>query len=253
MHDVFCSIEGDLLRVRERFNRYCKIKAGDIKEFAHLENHNEDLCPALVLFVARMHGGVSEKIISMAQVFQFIRLASIVHYNIAEDWQINENKCQDPRDGCQYPVLVGDYLYGMFFTTLCEAGIVEYLGPLSEIICKINEGGVIRLKSQGVVKAGIRREIIRLETAELMAGCCRLGGKLAGADIDCQQSLFQFGFSLGMASGMVNCELFEHAEAYFNEALSVLERLVPGKGRDDLKGLVLFMKNSARDDRKMVC
>ncbi|MFZ5647687.1 MAG: polyprenyl synthetase family protein [Bacillota bacterium] len=253
MHDIFYPIKGDLLRVRERLNRYYRIKAGDIKEFAHLEKYAEYLCPALVLFTARMYGGVTEKVISMAQVFQFIHLASQVHCNINEDWQICENKCPDPRDGCQYPVLVGDYLYGRFFTTLCEADIVEYLGPLSEIICMINEGGIIRLKSHGVIKAGVKREIIRLEVAELTGGCCKMGGQAAGAERECQQHLYRFGFSLGMAAGMLINELFDQAEAYFNEALSILDCLGPGKGRDDLKSLVMFMKNSAKDSRKMVC
>ena len=255
MHEIYSPIEGDLLRVREGMNRYYNIKAGKLDGFAYLDKHTEELCPALVLYTARLYGETTDRVISLAQVFQFIQLASRVHYNINEDWQINENNCSDPRDGCQYPVLVGDYLYGRFFTTLCEAEIVEYLGPLAEIICLINEGGIVRLKNQsgGMVRTGARREIIRLEIAELMAGCCKIGGQVAGADQDSQQRLYKFGFSLGMAVGMLSSKMHNQAGSYFKEALSFLETLGSGKKRDDLKSLVLYLKNADTDIRKMVC
>jgi len=255
LRDIYCPIEGDLLRVRDRMNRHYNIRAGNLDNFAYLEKYTEDLCPALVLFTARMYGGITDRVVSLAQVFQFIHLASRVHYNINEDWQIKENNCSDPRDGCQYPVLVGDYLYGRFFTTLCEADIMDYLDPLAEIICMINEGGIIRLKNQpgGMVRAGARREIIRLELAELLAGCCKIGGQLAGAGQECQLHLYKFGFSLGMAVGMINNEMYDQADSYFKEALFSLESLTPVKNRDDLKGLVLFLRNTNTDSRKMVC
>ena len=255
MHDIYCPIEGDLLRVRDGMNRYYNIKAGKLDDFAHLKNYSEELYPALVLLAARMYGEITDRVVSLAQVFQFIHLATRVHYDINEDWQIRENNCPDPRDGCQYPVLVGDYLFGRCFTTLCEADIVEYLGPLAEIICMINEGGIIRLKNQsgGMLRTGARREIIRLEMAELMAGCCKIGGQVAGADQECQLQLYKFGFSLGMAVGMINNEMYDQADSYFKEALSSLESHKPGKNRDDLKGLVLFLRNANKDSRKMVC
>ncbi|MCL6610934.1 MAG: polyprenyl synthetase family protein [Peptococcaceae bacterium] len=255
MHDVFCPITGDLAGVRERMNRYYKIRAGEIKEFAHLEKYAEKwICPALVLYAARINGKVTEKVVSLAAVFQFIYQAMMIHHNINEDCQIRENACADPRDGCQYPVLAGDYLYGRFFTTLCEWDIVKYLGPLSEIICMINEGSIKRLKCQagGIVNPAVRREIVRLEMAELMAGCCRMGGEEAGADRETQQCLSGFGSAVGMALGMVENEWPDQAEKYFREAMAHLEMLAPGSDRENLRGLVMHLMNRVVDSKKMV-
>jgi hypothetical protein len=254
LQDVYCPIKWDLLRVRERMNRHYTIKAGSLRDFSHLEKYaDRDICPALVLYAARMYGTVTARVISLAQVFQFIYLAVMLHRDINEDEQIAVRA--EPGDGCQYPVLVGDYLYGRFFTTLCEADIVEYLGPLSEIICMINEGGVIRLKQSGGEKAssGTRLEIIRLEMAELLAGCCKMGGKMAGAGRESQEQLYRFGFALGMALGLAGIDIYDRSEAYFKEALSLLEGLNPGEDRDDLRNLVVYLSGVSKENRRMVC
>ncbi|MHB8918043.1 MAG: polyprenyl synthetase family protein [Desulfocucumaceae bacterium] len=253
---MLCPIMGDLAGVRERMNRFYKIRAGDIKEFAHLEKHlDKYICPAVVLYAARIYGKVTDKVISLAGVLQLIYQATMVHCGINEDVQIRESTLTDPRDGCQYPVLVGDYLYGRFFTTLCDADIVKYLDPLSEIICMINEGRIIKIKSQagGSANPAIRRHIARLEFAGLMAGCCRLGGEEAGAGREQQQQLSNFGSALGMAVGMVENQWFDQAEKYFKEALMLLDNLTPGKDRDRLKSLVLHLMVGSAESRKMVC
>lgn len=256
MHDVFRPIMGDLAGVRERMNRFYKIRAGDIKEYAHLEKHlDKYICPAVVLYAARIYGKATDKVISLAGVFQLIYQAMMVHYDINEDVQIRERTFADPRDGCQYPVLVGDYLYGRFFTTLCDADIVKYLGPFSEIICMINEGGIIKIKSQagGAANPAVRRQIVRLEFAGLMAGCCRLGGEEAGAGGEQQKQLSKFGSALGMALGMAENQWFDQAEKYFKEALKFLDTLTPGLDRDKLKSLVLHLMVRSAESRKMVC
>ncbi len=256
MYDVLHPIRGEIAGVWEKMSRFYKIRAGYINDFAHLEKHAEKyICPALVLYSARICGKVTDRVISLAMVFQFIHLAAMVHCNINEDSQNRDGGPADPRDGCQYPVLVGDYLYGRFFTTLCDADIIKYLGPLSEIICMINEGSIMRIRNQdgGMINPVTKREIIRLESGELMAGCCRLAGDAAGAGAEQQQRLYNFGHAMGMALGMAWGEWHEQAGAHFSEALSCLEMFSPGKDRDNLKSLVVYLKAMSAQNNKMVC
>jgi geranylgeranyl pyrophosphate synthase len=188
-------------------------------------------------------------------MFQLIYLASLVHQNVNEDSPFKEWKYGDPRDGFQYPVLVGDFLYSKAFSILIETNNARHMVSLSEIVCKINKGGIIRQKNQnaGVVKPGIWREIIRLEKAELLAGCCKNGGEIAGANRQHRHYLSRFGYALGMAVGMTEIEQFEQADVYFKTAMLFLEQLVPGKGRDDLKGLVEYMMGEHVESKKLVC
>ncbi len=256
MHDVLYPIMADLAGVRERINRYYKIRAGELQNFAHLEDRRESyLCPALVLFSARIHGRVTDDVVSFAEMFQLVYLASTIHRNINEDGQLQGCRCADPRDGCQYPILVGDYLYSRAFSILVNTGHTKYMSGLSEIVTKINEGGILRNKTLqgGTARLEIWREIIRLEKAELLAGCCQMGAKVAGASEESQFHLSRFGHSLGLAVGMKEIKRLDQADAYFNEALSHLDRQTPGAERDNLKNMVLYLMDKNIDNRKMVC
>lgn len=255
MHDVFCPIAGDLARVRERVDRYTQTGAGDLKEYAYLEECGESyIHPALVLFAARIGGQVTDNTIYLAEIFQLIYLASTIHRDISEDVLLKGNNSPDPRDGYQYPVLVGDYLYSRAFLTLIETGNMKYMTGLTELICRINEGGILRNKNQAsVVKTEVWRETVRLEKAELMAGCCLMGAQSAGADSDCRNNLRRFGYSLGMAIGMSEIKRCDQAAVFYNDALSHLDRLPPVVGRNDLKNMVMFLMDKHIDSNKMVC
>lgn len=244
MNSVIYPVRGELQQVQESMKRHFYIKAGYLGGFAHLDlcQLNNVLRPLLVVLSARTGGKITDKVISLAGVLQYIYLASRVHGGINEDNAIAGSGTDDPRDGCQFPVLVGDYFYGRFFTTLCDAGIVEYLGPLSEIICEINEGAVIRLKNADDEKRNplLYRELVRKETAELIAGCCRLGGRLGGADEQQQKILYRFGINLGLALGLLEQgNNYEQVGGYLREAAVELERLPQRQGLKDLVELFL--------------
>lgn len=253
MHDVLFPIKGELDGVRERIERYYKIRAGELKNFARLEVRPEDyLCPALVFFSAGTGGEVNGGVVSFAEMFQLIHLASRIHHDISEDGPFQGCSAPDPRDGCQYPILVGDYLYSKAFAILVETGNTRYMCNLSEIVVNINQGSILRNKTPGgTARIEVWREIIRLEKADLLSGCCRMGAKVAGADEEAQFLLSRFGQALGMAVGMKEIKRIDQAEVYFNEALSYLDRL-SGKGRDSLGNLVRFLMSNI-DSRKMVC
>lgn len=248
MNSVIYPIRRELQLAQESMKRHFYIKAGYLGGFAHLDlcQLNNVLRPVLVILSAGIGGRITDRVISLAGVLQYIYLASNVHGGINEDKVIAEAATGDPRDGCQFPVLVGDYFYGRFFTTLCDAGIVEYLRPLSEIICEINEGAVIRLKNKGEEKINtlLNRELVRKETAELIAGCCRLGGRLGGSDEKQQKILHRFGINLGLALGLLEQgNNYEQVGGYLREASSELEGLPQEAGRQGLKELVeLFIR-----------
>lgn len=256
MRDVLSPIMGDLAGLRERMYRYYKIKAGDIRDFARLEEPLENaICPALVIFSARIFGGVTDNVISFAEMFQLIYTASAVHENIREDGTVHAVTSCQPRDGCQYPVLVGDYLYSKAFSILVETRNTRHMVRLSEIVQRINEGGILRNKHYpgGIIRSEVWREIIRLEKAELLAGCCQMGAKIAGADGPSQARLYRFGQALGMALGMAGIKKPDQAAVYFTEALACLDQLAPGSDRDSLRDIVLYFMGKNNDSKKMVC
>ncbi len=242
MNQLIYPIKEELGRVQVSMNRHFNIKAGYLGDFVHLElcHLNSILRPVLVILSAGMFGKITDKVISLAGVLQYIYLASSIHGGINEDETISKEDTGDPRDGCQFPVLVGDYFFGRFFTTLCDAGIVDYLRPLSEIICVINEGSVMRLrKADSAINPVFARELVRKETGEMLAGCCSLGARLNGAEKKSQEILKRFGMHLGIALGFMEREnSLDQAAVYLGEALAELEKLPPGPSRKTLGELV---------------
>jgi geranylgeranyl pyrophosphate synthase len=120
---------------------------------------------------------------------------------------------------------VGDYLYGKYFSLLYKSGIINFLGPLAEIICQIHEGGIMesRITEKNPAPESFR-EVVRKETAELFAGCCVMGAVLAGASKKDQEIMRRFGMNFGMASGLLERGItVRYADEYLKEALTALQ------------------------------
>ncbi|AQS59567.1 hypothetical protein B0537_11040 [Desulforamulus ferrireducens] len=239
--DVLEEIKEDLNYIYSNINSNLSIKAGQIGDYAHLELSSLDKClrPAVVLLVGRLYNCKSPKLLSLGAIIQYIFMASRIHQNIPETRQTQE---VDPRDGTQFPVLIGDYLYGKFFTTLCDAEILHLLRPLAEIIGRIHEGGILDRTNLHRKEDNhqLAAEIIKLETAELFAGAARLAGELAEAPEEDLQLLYEFGLNIGMGYGLK--EKTGLSVKYFQQALMILEKLPNCPDKVMLENLVRVLQ-----------
>lgn len=255
--DLYAELKEELQSVHNMIRSQLTIKAGHVGDYAHLEFAPGEhfIRPALVLAVARLYNCMSARVLSLGAVVQFIFMASQIHSRIPETSESGADSL-DPRDGTQFPVLVGDYLYGKFFTTLCDANIVTYLGTLAEIIARIHEGGILNRTNPNAGKENpeLFYEIIRLETAELMAGAARLAGDLAGAPEREQLYLYDFGFGLGMICGLTQKGIYDHRLInYSDKAMKALEKLPNHPERGMLEKLLRSLcSTEAASIRKVV-
>lgn len=215
--EVLEAIAGDLDEIEKLIGRYLKVRSGHLTDFAHLEadKYERWLRPAAVLLVSRIFGYKGQKAPALAAVVQLIYLAARIHRQVP-DIHPHEGEEIDPRDGTQLPVLVGDYLYGRFFTTLCEAELLEYLGPLAEIIRKINEAAVQRLLGNPISW--------QEEERELLAGACRLAAKLAGVEPLVEEEAYLLGKAL--------------ADKNEWQALQIIHNWPPCQEKDELLWLI---------------
>lgn len=249
---VFKPIQEELQMIHNKIQKEFMTGAGHLKNFVHLNLSvlNWHLRPALVVLSGKLFGQLSNQLIALAATLQFIYMAARVHFSVKED------RGSDPRSGYQFPVLVGDYLYGKFFTSLCDAGIVHYLKPLSEIICLINRGGILRqINADNIdIDSPIFEEIVRLETAELFSGCCRLGAHLSGASEEHQKRLAAFGLEVGMAYGLMERDApFERVAEYLKSAYEKLLWLPDRPSRKIMSELTdMFLKEDVAIQRLVV-
>lgn len=237
----------EMQTVDEMLKKYSQIKSGYLGDFAHLTVSTVDryIRPACVLLAAQFANQV-EKAATLAGIVQLIFLADRIHSGVSENYTGNTEP-DDPRDGTQLPVLVGDYLFGRFFFTLSEAGLLEFLRPLAEIICKMNEGAMLRLKarSEGDSSPQTLLRIIEQETASLFVGACRLGFRLGKMDQNQQDALAGFGHYLGMTYGILQ-ETGDQdlARQFSGLALESLESLKESSPVQGLRQLVYNLLGS---------
>ncbi len=249
-------IENEINDVNRRVQKQLHIKAGYIGDFAHLElsSSNRVVRPALVLLSARLYGFYSDTTTTLACVFQLIFMASKVHERIPENDSDYTRGDTEPRDGSQLPVLVGDYLYGKFFYFLYEAGLLNLLKPIAEMICQIHEGGILREKAEGHgYSSQAFHEIVRKESAELFASCCSMGARLAGAPENDVEYMRRFGHNLGMAYGFLEQGIpMEYCSSYLREALACLAHVPERPEKIILEQMICSMTGQSLAVRRMV-
>lgn len=228
---IIGQIEEELTQVDNLVEGHLKTKVGHLGAFANLDMSplNKHIRPALVILSSRIYGNVPEKTVILASVFQFIYMASSVQRRVSEhDTEgFGSGMADNPGSGSQFPVLVGDYLYGKFFSLLSDSGMLYLLTPISDIICSIHEGGIMkqRLESHNSPASSLI-DVVQKESAELFGGCCSLGAQLAGASTADQKIMERFGKRFGMVYGLLEEGVhMDHVTPYLHEAKEALQQI----------------------------
>lgn len=247
IEEAFASINQDLNLVNKKIEQELAIKGIRLDSLVNLDvcPFNKLLRPGLVILATRLFNYTGGKAIALASIFQLIYLASSVHACILEAEEISPDNNINYRNSSQFPVLVGDYLYSKFYTFLYSEGLTEFLKPIAEIICLINEGGILRqMVAKKVYTFSHQNEIVRKEKAVLIAGCCSCGAMLGKASKYEQAAINDFGLNLGMACGLLEQDVpFERVVVYLQHALEKLAILPERPEREVLRQLVyLFLK-----------
>lgn len=226
---------------------------GDLNCLEHL-SVNTAIRPALVILSSRIYGGNPEKTAVLAAVFQFIYLASKVQENISQADPVVGSEGYGYRDEKGFSVLLGDYLYSKSTSILLDSGITGMLRVLAEIVCQVHEGLLLKEKLTGFNPASKAfHDIVRKETAELFAGCCLLGARLAGAYEEDQEIMSRFGQNLGMAFGLSELGAAVEQTAFYAD--KALEYLLLAPARPEkvvLEQLVDMLSGIETNIRRMV-
>lgn len=103
--------------VQARLRQEINFKPASFEELVPLDMDELDkiVCPAIVLAVSRSCGDHGEKSDALAEIVQFIYMAHQVHKLMKDDSDLAEELRQ-------FPVLVGDLLFGKFFCIFARKG-----------------------------------------------------------------------------------------------------------------------------------
>lgn len=189
------SFQEELTEVQAQLRREIRLKAADFDELVdYLPDALEaNACPAIVIAVSRACSFSEKDVLNLATIVQFIFMADQVHGLMRDDENLSEERRQ-------FPVLVGDYLYGKFFWGLCRDQILNFLQPLAETIATMSQGGISRwlARDQKLSNKEWLR-ILEQERASLTGLAGRLSAQLAGASEPIQAAAEHLGWELGLA------------------------------------------------------
>lgn len=186
--------------------------------------------PGVVLLGARLFNFMSDQVVSLGAMVQFIHLARLMH-----------RKVEEPQDGdggsSARPVLLGDYFYGRLFELAAESGLTRFLRPLSEIVCRAAESSILELTDEPSETV----ELVYDQTAALFGGGMALGLELVEARPEECETIRRFGLNLGMGYGLIGRGKSAGTAVYREGALAELEKLPEGPSREALRNVVLYV------------
>ncbi len=187
------SFYNDVLAVDARLKQKIIFRTGTYDDLIDLPMNDLDRygCPALVLASSRAFGVTNEQVFTLAAIVQYIFMADRVH-GLVLDGQKEET---------QYPVLVGDYLYGKFFLELTEHQLDYMLEPLAQVIAAMSEGSIARWiadKNGETLSFAENTEIMGQEKGCFTGKIIGLAAHLCNAPIHLKELLESFGYQMGL-------------------------------------------------------
>ncbi len=189
------SFQTDLDQVQKQMAKEIMLKTIKLEDLIELPMNELDrqMCPAIFLAVNSLSGQSGVSVISLASTFQYIFLANRIHRLVTDDEDL-------PEHIRQYPVLVGDFMFGQSFLKMCQDDLFYLTRHFVKVIETMNEGILLRwrLKNKPISLKDYRT-ILGKERGALTALAARLGAHISGVPEPYIKKYEDLGFCLGMA------------------------------------------------------
>ncbi len=167
-----------------------------------IKQKGKQMRPMFVFLCSKLCGNITPATYTAASMIELLHTATLVHDDVVDDantrrgfFSINalwKNKIA---------VLVGDYLLSKGLLLSVDKNEFELLRIVSTAVREMSEGELVQQEKSRLLNITevVYYNIIRQKTASLIAACCRSGANAAGAAMDVQEQMYQFGLNVGLA------------------------------------------------------
>lgn len=167
-----------------------------------IKQKGKQMRPMFVFLCSKLCGHITPATYTAASMIELLHTATLVHDDVVDDantrrgfFSINalwKNKIA---------VLVGDYLLSKGLLLSVDKNEFELLRIVSTAVREMSEGELVQQEKSRLlnITEAVYYNIIRQKTASLIAACCRSGANAAGAAMDVQEQMYQFGLNVGLA------------------------------------------------------
>lgn len=201
---AYDSIALELEEVREIFEEELTCDVGFIADMVGQVNkfRGKMLRPILVLLCGKVCGRITQEHRVIATVAEMVHMATLIHDDVLDGAERRRRGITiNALHGNESAVMVGDMFISHAFhlcSSLDSQLASRLIAATTNTVC---EGELMQLYYRGYYDLSEETylEIIARKTASLIATCCYLGARAAGAEEDVCGALEQYGREVGMA------------------------------------------------------
>ena len=157
--------------------------------------------PLLNMLCARLCGYTDDFIKKFSTIIEFLHTATLLHDDVVDDAAIRRGKpVAHAIWGAPVTVLVGDFLLARALNIAVETGNPKIIRVIAEITESMCQGEILQLVRKGDFRLTEAEymDVIRRKTGYLIQGACQTGAILAGAPLDVEKKLADYGHHIGM-------------------------------------------------------
>ena len=201
-------IQDDLKQVDACILGRVREEAPMIYDVAHhiISSGGKRIRPAITLISAQLCGYAGNEHIRLAAAVELLHTATLLHDDVVDESDLRRGlPTANASFGNKASILVGDFLLSQAFQLMVGTGSMEGLRILSDASAIISQGEVLQLMHQNnidITEADYMA-ILAAKTAVLFSSAAELGAVISGQQ-SLQQSLFDYGHSVGMAFQLVD-------------------------------------------------
>jgi octaprenyl-diphosphate synthase len=225
IRDIQAPIAGEMSTFEGKFRQFMKSEVMLLDKIMGyiVRRKGKQLRPMFVFLAAGTCGGINESTYRGASLIELIHTATLVHDDVVDDsnyrrgfFSINalwKNKIA---------VLVGDYLLSRSLFLAVDHEDFDFLRLINRAVKEISEGELLQIeKARRLdITETVYFDIIRQKTATLIAACCAVGARSAGADDETVARMHQFGEKVGIAFQLKD-DLFDYGEAEIGKPVGI--------------------------------
>ena len=209
LKELYGPIQADIDRVEGLLQEELK---SDNPFLASLVAHSQKfggkrMRSAMLLYSARLCGGVTDVHVALAGVVELLHSATLVHDDVLDESHLRRQvETLNNRWGNETSILFGDYLFAKAFILCSRLNNHEanrILGRTAQDMCE-GELSQIATKFDVTIDEGRYLRIIELKTARLFSTACRLGSVGWESDRAQVEALAACGLNFGIAFQIID-------------------------------------------------
>ncbi|MBI4199500.1 MAG: polyprenyl synthetase family protein [Chloroflexi bacterium] len=172
-----------------------------------LDSRGKRLRPAIALLASKFYPLTTDRPITMAMAVELLHLASLIHDDTVDNSSLRRGLATaSSLWGRDVAVLLGDYVFSLSATFVCDTGNMYVIRRLSETIRDLSQGELLELLAAFRWDQTYEQyqERIYYKTASLFRTAAEAGAVLSEAPEATVHALADYGYHLGMAFQLVD-------------------------------------------------